>query len=59
MLKAEFKIVSFIKADFRFLSTTDFAQMKAYVQVYLNPMSKPRVQLSVVIFNLLKSDYIY
>ena len=42
-----------MKAAFGFLSTTDLAQTKAQVKVYLNPMSKPMVQLSVTNFHLL------
>ena len=48
------KTVSFIKAAFGFLSTTDLAQMKAKVKVFLNPVSKPMVQLSVATFHFVK-----
>ena len=34
-----------------FLSTTDLAHMKAKVKVYLNPVPKPMVQLSVTNFH--------
>ena len=47
-----------MKAAFGFLSTTDLAQMKAQVKVYLNPMSKPMVQLSVTKFHFVKPGLI-
>ena len=47
-----------MKAAFGFLSTTDLAQMKAQVKVYLNPMSKPMVQLSVTNFHFVKPGLI-
>ena len=56
--QTQFKIVSFIKAAFGFLLTTDLAQMKAQVKVYLSPMSKPMVQLSVVNFHFVKPGLI-
>ena len=53
-LVKQFKIVSLIKAAFGFLSVTNLAQMKAQVKVYLNPVSKPIIQLSVTNFHFVK-----
>ena len=54
LVKHSLKLFRFIKVAFGFLSTTDLARVK----VYLNPMSKPMVQLSVTNFHFVKPGLI-